>query len=145
MKLEDSVIVQAVHLASASGQFTETPAGGWINHFVVLATQGHMEVIVSPQDILCGFMTWTRRHKPTPRPMLKLPDDLDRGAYIQIILAVVHPRFGGEMGRNLIREMRDMVLDKCPDAEFWSWTRNRGGKDRFVIRTIRRKDYVEAA
>ena len=135
---DHTAIVQAVHLALGSGQFEKTTEKEWIEHLAVLRNRGHMEMIVSPQGILCGFMTWVRTEEPVRLPVDKLPEDLGNGDYIQVILAVIHPHFA-KNEHGLIRELRDMVLEKNKDAKYWSWVRNKDGEEKFVTHPIRRK------
>lgn len=146
MKLADEVLAQAVHLAIGSNQFEKTLPEEWIKHFVYLSSRGHVETVVSPQGVLCGFITWLRVHKPATKPAVKLPDELDKGDYIQIILAVVHPLFVKKGERGLIRRMRDEILDKCIGAKFWTWVRSRDGKNRLAVHAIQeRRSYEKVA
>ena len=137
MKLDDNVLMQATRLAVGSGQFEKTTPEEWVKHFVYLQNRGHMETVVSPQGVLCGFMTWARVEKPVTSPIDTLPEDLDSGEYIQVILACVHPMFE-DAGEGLIRDMRDKILDKCIGAKHWSWCRSKDGEDKFVTHQIRR-------
>jgi len=142
MKLDDNVIVQAVHLAMGSGQYKKTTEQEWIQHFVYLSSRGHMEMVVSPQGVLCGFITWLRVHKPATKPAVQLPDNLDTGDYIQIILNVIHPMFA-KAGAAMIREMKEGILDKCIGAKFWTWVRSKDGKERLAVHAIQERGSYE--
>lgn len=120
--MNNETIKQVVDIAIESGTYRETDLHAWIRHIVCLANRGHME-IVTMADRVVGFATWIRTLKPLTEPIQNLPENMDKGDYIAIILVCVT-----EGGGKTIRNLRDKIIEKAPDAGYWQWARekNRG-------------------
>lgn len=129
--MTNETIKQVVDIAIASKQYRSTDLAGWIGHIVRLANRGHLE-IATMADRVIGFATWIRTPKPATEAIHYIPDNIDSGDYVGIILTCVT-----EGGSRTIRRLRDKIIEKAPDARFWQWAREKNN-NRISIHKIRR-------
>lgn len=133
--MKPETIKQVVAIARTCGMYTETSVQRWIEHFVVLANEGHLQVVEEEGEVL-GFMTWTRVVKPARVEVKRLPEDINKGDYVGIILLCV--KQGIEGGARIIEDLKRQVAEVATDAKYWAWARAKYNH-RVTVSLIRRR------
>jgi len=130
--LTNDTLKQVIDLARDSGQYEKTTLWEWISLLVHLACRDHLEVVEVDGEVL-GFAAWVRVETPSGERMESVPREIDKGKYINVILACVK-----EKGFRILRELKDGIATKCPGARFFLGTRDKYDENEPRVRKIRR-------